>query len=187
LTPLAILESSFAIAIAVDFVLFVILIRLGRKRVEDKTTTPPTITTYWIGAFCEEDVYPSLGRFQLVLWTFVIVFAFVTVSLVRIFSGVPGSATFPANILTLLGVNASSTVISYGISGPKYDLGLKALDKKPEPLSTMLQENEQFSITRFQMFSWTIVALLIFLSTFFTLMTNLPSELLRRLPEVRAE
>lgn len=176
MVALALVEWSYVLAIIVDVGLFAVLM-LGRKRVDGKT--------YWRGAFSEDDLYPSLGRLQLLVWTFVVVFVFLTVSAVRIFSGVPSSANIPTNILTLLGINASSTVISYGVSSPKYRLKAKAPDKEPQPLSTMLQENGQFSITRFQMFSWTIVALLIFLSTFFVLMANLPSDLTKLdLPDV---
>lgn len=129
------------------------------------------------GVICEDDLYPSLGRFQILLWTFVIVFAYMTISFVRILSGVSAPVAFPENIVTLLGINAGSTVISYGVSAGKYRLKAKAPQKPPESLSTMLDENKQFSITRFQMLSWTLVALLIFLGTFFTLMANLPSDL----------
>jgi len=86
----------------------------------------------------------------------------------------------------LLGINAGSTVISYGVSGAKYpDMEdpnkiTRAQEKsggEPKPLWTMLEENNQFSITRFQMFSWTLVALLTFLGAFFTMMASLPTPL----------
>ncbi len=181
---LEILQESYALAIAVDVVLFVILIRVGRRAVK----LPDGTTKIFLrGVICDDDLYPSLGRFQLLLWTFVIAFAFLVVSFVRILSNVLPPTALPANILTLLGINAGSTVVSYGVSGGKYYPRLQTVapEEPPQPLSTMLNENNQFSITRFQMLSWTFVAVLIFLGTFFTTMASPPSPLTQLdLPDV---
>jgi hypothetical protein len=175
LAPTGVLQQSYALAIVVDVVLFVVLMRVGKRSVK---LPDGASKTFLRGVICDDDLHPSLARFQLLVWTFVIVFAFLVVSFVRILSGVPPPTTLPPYILTLLGINAGSTVISYGQSGGKYYPNLTvAPQEPPQPLSTMLEENSQFSVTRFQMLSWTLVAVLIFLGAFFTTMANLPSPL----------
>jgi len=188
LAPFVVLES-YAIGIVVDVILLVVLLYVGRRSVK---LPDGKVTKFWTGAVCEDDLFPSLARFQLLLWTFVVVFAFLTVSFVRILSSVPPPSTLPTNILTLIGINSGSTALSYGVSQGKYPEVANASptktdsdQQKPKPFSTMLEENGQFSITRFQMLSWTFVAILIFLGTFFTTMANLPSPLTQLdIPEV---
>ena len=165
-----IIGLSLLVGIVVDLILFYVASLLGRK-ISGKTGLVPLIS--------EEDKFPSLARFQLLVWTFVIVFAFVTVSFIRIFSGVLVSVAFPTNLLTLLGVSVGSPVISAGVSQGKYSSGGKKLEDKEDyqPLYTMIEENTVFSTTRFQMLAWTFVSVIIFLATLFALLSNLPSNL----------
>lgn len=131
----------------------------------------------------EEDRCPSLARFQLLIWTFIAIFAFVTLSFTRMLSGVLLSVTLPANILTLIGINAGSTVVSAGISRPKYNPSAKESKftvngaEAYAPLSSMIEENGEFSVTRFQMLAWTFVAIVIFLATLVGVLANLPADL----------
>lgn len=180
LATATIIGWSLLAGIVVDLVLFYVASLLGRK-ISGKTGLVPLIS--------EEDKYPSLARFQLLLWTFVIVFAFVTISFVRIFSGVLASVSFTTNILTLLGVSVASPVISAGVSQAKYSTGGKPLEdaKDYKSLYTMVEENTVFSVTRFQMLAWTFVSVIIFLATLFTLLSNLPSPLSQLgLPDVNS-
>ena len=171
-----VLESSILIAFAVDAVLFALMYaviwtrKLGGKHLPLRAV------------ISEEDRHPSLARLQLLIWTFVAIFAFLTVSLTRTFSGVFLSITIPTNILTLIGISAGSPVVSAGVSRHKYDLmGKKyrteAGDEGYAPLGDILVENGEFSVTRFQMLAWTFVAVVIFLAILMETLAHLPANL----------
>lgn len=166
------IQISVLTAIAADIVLFVILYLANRTRHVPLRAV-----------IAEEDRCPSLARFQLLIWTFIAIFAFVTLSFTRMLSGVLLSVTLPANILTLIGINAGSTVVSAGISRPKYNPSAKESKftvngaEAYAPLSSMIEENGEFSVTRFQMLAWTFVAIVIFLATLVGVLANLPADL----------
>jgi hypothetical protein len=100
----------------------------------------------------------------------VITFAFLGVYLVRIFGGViEPPASIPVNILALMGISVSVPVISGGVSRIKYDTtsAVKELPPQLPPLSTML-ENSKPALTRFQMFGWTWIGIIIYLAILFS-------------------
>jgi hypothetical protein len=163
----------------IDLILLGFLHALRNKWKKGK---PPTAGG-WVSLIAEEDGYPSLARLQLLVWTLVVIFAFVTLSMVRILSGVSGSPTLSTNVLALLGINGASPVVSAGLSRDKYKGVVKASEPGQEktlqyhPLYTILQENDGFSNTRFQMLSWTIVSLIIFVFALLNLLSNPPADL----------
>jgi hypothetical protein len=182
-------QAGVLTALVVDLILLGVLYTL-----RDRWKRGAPLRAGWISLIAEEDGFPSLARFQLLIWTLVVIFAFATVAIIRILSYVPESSsplsmpTLSMNVLTLLGVNAASPAISAGLSRGKYRgvvTNAKATsdgvpDKKLDdyqPLYTMLQENKIFSVTRFQMLSWTIVALIVFVFTFLNLLANPQSGL----------
>jgi len=171
---------AMLVGLAVDLFLLGFLYTL-RNKWPKGTPLPPHAGL--VSLIAEEDGYPSLARLQLLVWTLVVIFAFVTLSMVRIFSGVPGSPTLSTNVLELLGINGASPVVSAGLSRDKYSTVAEASDPSQKktlqyhPLYTMLQENDGFSNTRFQMLSWTIVSLVIFVSALFYLLSNPPTDL----------
>jgi hypothetical protein len=171
-----IIQISVLVAIMVDVVLFALLYVANRARKLGGVPAPLR------AVIAEEDRYPSLARFQLLIWTFVAIFAFLSVSITRMLSGVLLSVTLPANILTLIGINAGSPVISAGISRVKYKLTEEQYKNKDgaeayAPLSAMLDENDTFSVTRFQMLAWTFVSVIIFLAALMGTLANLPANL----------
>ena len=187
LDPTEAIEISVGTALLVDAVLLVVLFVANNARKLDTKPTPTPAPPRAI--ISEDDRRPSLARFQLLVWTFVVIFAFVTVSLTRMLSGVLLSVTIPANILTLIGINVGSPVVSAGISRQKYHIEEKFEDPKGTanyaPLVSMLEENGEFSATRFQMLAWTFIAVLIFLATVAGTLSNLPKDLTTlNLPDV---
>jgi hypothetical protein len=98
----------------------------------------------------EKDWYPSLSRFQLLLWTWIIGFSFFGVFIIRWFGGVPAFPSLPDNVLLLLGVVTAPALTSSAYNAQKiqqvktkYNLTIARLAARPNPspsLSTMLME-----------------------------------------------
>jgi len=115
------------------------------------------------------DGWPSLALVQFLCWTLVVIFCFTTVSLIRYLGGVldiPGN--IPENLLILMGLSVTVTPISAYISIKKY-----GEPGKPGGWESMLLENEQPSLSRFQMFSWTILSIFLYLLLFFSTLKEL--------------
>jgi hypothetical protein len=108
------------------------------------------------------------------VWTFIITFAFLGIYLVRIFGGVlEAPSSIPTNILALMGISVAVPIVSGGISRIRYfGSTITAAAKEPPdplpPLSTMLEENNKPALTRFQMFGWTWIGILIYLGILFS-------------------
>lgn len=139
--------------------------------------------------------YPSLARFQFLVWTMVVIFSFATVSLIRLYGGVldiPGE--IPENLLTLMGISVAVTPVSAYVSSKKYgetiyeELTNEQIqkEKRKKKWEGMLLENHRPSLTRFQMFSWTILSVFLYLSLFLTSMRALDENAIRTfvLPDV---
>ena len=120
-----------------------------------------------------EDGFPSLSRFQFLLWTILIAAAFVWIWLIKIAASsltIPGTGDIPGNLLILMGISVAVPIASGAVSVVKYPTmsrpqegsGKKDLEKKD--LSTMLQEEGKPSLSRLQMFMWTWIGLLIYLA-----------------------
>jgi hypothetical protein len=80
----------------------------------------------------------------------------------------------PENLLALMGISAGVTAVATGVSKSKYGEETKKLTEeeykefiREKKLGTMLLENDAPSLTRFQMFSWTILSIFLYLSKFF--------------------
>lgn len=94
----------------------------------------------------------SLGRCQMAWWFFIILSSFVCIWLVA------GDLTFPSSSLILLGIS-SATALSAVIIDPK--------PKKPERvnfLENILDDGGGVAFHRFQIFAWTIILGIIFVS-----------------------
>src|SRR5579872_2957547 len=114
-----------------------------------------------------DDWYPSLSLFQLFLWTVIIVFAFLFMAIIMLQHGIspPVKSLNTPMLLTLLGISVASPIIGNSISSAKYASSnpeRPPRDLRLYPFSTMLEEGKKLSITRFQMFIWTWIAIVIF-------------------------
>ena len=166
--------------------------------------------------------FPSLSKFQFLLWTLIILFSFLTVGFIRIFGGFLGSGwevKIPENLIYLLGISiaivptsAYITKNKYGETNPssndkitveyllediqwlekeivavrrsmghRYGRSTKPRPKKPKPerdrksFWTILLEGGIPSLTKFQMFSWTWIAVGIYGLTFLRLLSGFAS------------
>lgn len=117
--------------------------------------------------------FPSLARFQFLLWTFIVLFAVLGVFLIRLFNGISEIPNdIPENLLILTGISIAVPFVSNPISGIKYGerkppMGtLRDVDRRR--LATMLMENEKPTVSRFKMFAWTIISIIVYLGFFFS-------------------
>src|SRR6476646_5222254 len=154
------LDPWLAIPIAGFSIVFVtwivsLLIRKVRKHLEDQDTYKEN---FW-DIIRDGDYYPSLARFQFLLWTFIISFVFLSVYLIRVFGGEVGVAQqMPDTILQLLGISVATPILSNALSTFKYDSTVSRKRRKDVPsFTTMLLENDKPVLFRYQMFLWTFV------------------------------
>jgi hypothetical protein len=115
----------------------------------------------------DEHGYPSLAKFQMLIWTVIIMFAFLGIYLTRIFEGilVPPPA-ISANLLALMGITIFIVpMLNKKASDVKYGT-LMANSKIP--LVSMLQENNETQLTRVQMFGWTLISVFIYVNLLYS-------------------
>lgn len=123
---------------------------------------------------------PSLAKFQLLLWTGIASFAVLWVSFVRLFSGLDAlMPLLPTNLLGIVGIGIITTPISGKQSESYADIrrGLLGTEAQPTEFarielalknqwSSMLLElkNGKYvsSLTRLQMFLWTVTGVTIY-------------------------
>lgn len=122
--------------------------------------------------------FPSLARFQFLLWTFIIMFAVLSVYFIRLFLRTPELPNeIPTNLLILTGISVAVPFVSNPVSSIKYGdrKPTKGILKKDDrrSLATMLMENGKPTVSRFQMFAWTIISIIIYLGFFFSQTTFL--------------
>jgi hypothetical protein len=70
------------------------------------------ITNRYSGIFIDERYMMSLSRFQLVIWTLIVLSAFLTIALERVYAGVPNplAIALPTQLWELLGISTTSLV-----------------------------------------------------------------------------
>ena len=164
-------SQRIALAFTVSFITILLITFVVSITIRYARRSHPNIK----GGFCNiirgEDWYPSLAIFQFLVWTFIITFAFFGIYLVRIFGGVlEPPPSIPTNILALMGISVAVPIISGGVSRIKYNTSAAVKEPPPQlpPLSTMLEENKKPSLTRFQMFGWTWIGILIYIGILFS-------------------
>lgn len=123
----------------------------------------------------DSDWYPSLSSAQFFLWTFVIATLFLWVCLIKLSAYIFDKGTIeftleiPENIFLLMGLSGITAVASKGASIYKYGIDKKATERPKElqELPTMLLENGKASLTRYQMFFWTVISVFVYIIYFF--------------------
>jgi len=158
---------AFAISAVVVFVIFIIYVLLkGSKFIKD------------------ENEYPSLAKFQLLIWTIIIAFGFFGIYLTRIFGGILiPPPTLSSNLLALMGMTVFVVpVLNKKASDYKYG-SLKASSQMG--VGTMLKENGNIELTRVQMFAWTLISVFIFLTVLYsTVITKMDDVQNLTLPDI---
>ncbi len=123
------------------------------------------------GLLKARDGYYSLANFQFFVWTLVFIFALTTIYFVRLFNGNFNTIdTIPQQLLLLMGISVAVTPISGAISEIKYPQIREdsQKDDKSGDFAGMLMEGGMPSITRYQMFAWTLISVFIYISIFYS-------------------
>ncbi len=114
------------------------------------------------------DGLPSSSKFQFLLWTGVIIFAYITIYVARAQQGEYGPiAEVPANLLVLMGISGGAMVISKGIT--VYNLSRGTATKSHEtPKGCSLKylicdDDGEPALNKLQMIAWTFIAIGIYL------------------------
>lgn len=121
----------------------------------------------------EGDYFPSLGRFQFMMWTIVISFAFLSIYLIRVNEGITtfDEGLLPTRLLELMGISVFVPVIGNVVSRYKHAKALlqeMPLKDNVPPFSTMLLEGNKPTLARYQMFLWTLIGVALYLLIFFS-------------------
>lgn len=118
----------------------------------------------------------SLSYLQLLLWTYVISFSFIFIYFFRMFNGEYSNygADFPKNLLALLAVVGGATVSSRMIGDkPSPDSEKNDEEKSDSEFHTLFYGAKQkFSLSKFQMFLWTIMCIIIYIVLFSLVVNN---------------
>jgi hypothetical protein len=111
--------------------------------------------------------YPSLAKFQFLIFTLISAFAFIWIYTLRLFGGffdvqfIDIQSSIPWNLLLLMGISGGAYVVNKKISEMKYEHEKRP--KKPHKFVTMLYEGNRKSLTRIQFFAWTWIGALVYL------------------------
>jgi hypothetical protein len=134
--------------------------------------------------------YASLAKFQLLMWTIIIGFAFFGIYLTRIFGGVPDPPpNIPTNLLTLMGISIIVPALNKKASDYRYGPPEVPYSAKGS-LVGMVQEGEgdgteRTELTRLQMFFWTLISVTIYLFLlYFTVNRDMADVVNLALPEI---
>lgn len=139
-----------------------------------KSMDPINSTKFW-DIIRSNNMDPSLSVFQFFLWTIVLMFVLFSIYLIRIFGGVtdaiPGPPPFA--LLALTGITFVTPFGSSLISALRYPKADTVGETAPEssqnlrpPMGEMLREFGKPSLSRFQMFGWTWISIIIYLSVY---------------------
>ncbi|MDQ3706930.1 MAG: hypothetical protein M3437_17250 [Chloroflexota bacterium] len=114
-----------------------------------------------------EDNRYSISKFQLLLWTVTVLFAYIAVVYARIEQGLSGDVpNVPDNVLLALGLSGATSVVAKGIKVNNLRTGkeLSTTLNDHGPLSTLLTDDDgSLSLHKLQYLVWTFVAIGVFL------------------------
>jgi hypothetical protein len=164
-----------ALVFIISFITIFLITFIARIILRYARRSHPNIKEGFWDIIRGDDWYPSLAIFQFLIWTFIITFAFLSIYLLRIFGGVlEPPPTIPTNILALMGISVAVPIVSGGVSRIKYTTSTSKDPPAELPqLSTMLEENKKPALTRFQMFGWTWIGIIIYIGILFSTVSTL--------------
>lgn len=175
--------ASFLVA-AITFIAASIIRRLRLRNASEG----PLNTSRFSDIIRGHDFDPSLSIFQFLLWTFVLMFAITSVYFIRILGGVsdPPQAALPVYLLAIAGISVATPIASTLISSSRYpstvqfykedeatgtDTTTKTTSETPvkrPSFGEMFREFGKPTLSRYQMFAWTWISIIIYLSAFIT-------------------
>jgi len=163
--------TSAAIVFVIFFLTYLAMRQLGKAR-ELKPRFRDIIR--------DENWYPSLAIFQFLLWTAIVLFTYFGTYLLRLFSGFPSILGMPPYLLEVMGISAAVPVISGFVSRVKYggvtpvtvsptkQVTSEEIRKRLPGFMAMLMENGKITLTRFQMFAWTWISIIVYISVLYS-------------------
>jgi hypothetical protein len=120
----------------------------------------------FLDIFRDERWFPSLALTQFLIWTVIISFSYILVSILRIHEGIIAyPENFPINLLLLMGISIAVPVASGKMSPLIYGKKNKAKPEpdKLEPFWKMLLEDGKPTLAKLQMSLWTLIGVLVYL------------------------
>ncbi|MFC1982246.1 IPT/TIG domain-containing protein [Chloroflexota bacterium] len=132
------------------------------------------------------DGLPSSSQFQFLLWTIVIIFAYVTTYVARTQMGECGPiAEIPVNLLILMGISSFALVASKGITAYQLSGGTASIkQRRPEGsgFKYLIGDDEgKPTLNKLQMIAWTFIAIAIYI---FMVVKQVESGAVPALPDV---
>ena len=135
----------------------------------------------------DKNGHASLSTFQLLMWTLLISFLYVTLWFLQLRDGsTQAPPAIPEGLMALMGISVGVPIVSKGISEYKKFKSRSDGEIYKEPhYASMLEEDGQPSLLRFQMFLWTLAAVVIYFWLFInTVYTAGPETLSIGLPDI---
>src|SRR5215831_10531655 len=137
----------------------------------------------------DDNWYPSLAIFQFLLWTGIVLFAYLGIAITRLFSGIGPFVEIPPPLIIVMGISAAvpltgAVVSNFQYAGttptgvePTKEVPSDRIREKLPGFKTMLMENGKITLPRFQMFAWTWIGIIAYLGLLFHEVSgNLPTS-----------
>jgi hypothetical protein len=187
LAPVNVVRYAFAAALLIALgLLFSVNTLIKSSGKEDENHS------FWEVIY-SEDCNPSLSLFQFLAWTIIVVIAFLAFSLIRLKCGqiVAPVDSFPLVLLGLMGLSVATPLVSgsssfsYAEEKPGSQTDEKKICEKTafKEMLFIFKPYHKLSLTRFQLFCWTFIGILIYIVIMgATLATTVVSKL--ALPDV---
>jgi hypothetical protein len=178
--------SQLAAAMGCALILLVVIIacanfisRFGRqqaakraagKPLEIKDLMVPLQHFILLRVLLDEKEHASLSSFQFLMWTLLISFLYATLWFLQFLNRIPGSPPdISPDLMVLMGISVAVPISSRVIDIYKEVKPRQEGEEYKSPdYASMLEENGQPSLLRFQMFLWTLAALAIYFGLFVT-------------------
>ena len=155
------LEIYTAFFFSVVFVILLLLILWVCKRSVEKNFS------FW-DLIMDDKWKPSLASFQFFVWTVIISFSYLFIELLRLRAGIiTFPESFPANLLLLMGISVAVPIASEKIAPYiRCETPVDRPDVLPR-LETMFMDNDKLTLSRVQMFLWTMIAVILYIYLLF--------------------
>ncbi len=185
---------QLATAMELSFALIVVIIACanfiqwyGRKRTEKRAASQslcredfivPPKHFILLRVLLDKNGHASLSTFQLLMWTLLISFLYITLWFLQLREGsTQAPPAIPEGLMALMGISVGVPIVSKGISEYKKLKTRSEGEVYSEPrYASMLEEDGQPSLLRFQMFLWTLAAVVIYFWLFTTTVFNAGPE-----------
>lgn len=119
--------------------------------------------TFNIGKIVEgEDKRPSTSKFQVLLWTAVVIFGYLAVYVARIHAGQVAPPSIPNNVLIAMGVSVATAVAAKSITVKSIAAG-NAKPTDPSKGGILEDDSGNPDLAKMQLVVWTLIAIGVYL------------------------